>query len=225
MTTKIIAPAELDAVQKDRMFQLMATHYDGVKPDVFLQDLQEKDAVILLEEEGEVIGFSTQKIIETHGIRAVFSGDTIIGRAHWGTQQLSRAFARHFFSHPDGPLYWFLISKGYKTYKYLPTFFRTFYPRYDQETPADMKMLLDALGQRLYPDTYCPKTGVITYGEKKDRLKPELVDLSAREGDPHYDFFVQANPNFASGDDLACITLLSRDNLRKGTERILFGKA
>lgn len=223
MTTRLVSPAQLTDCQTNRMYELMAAHYDGVRKDAFLKDLAEKSCVILLEEEEEMIGFSTQKLIEYEGVRAVFSGDTIIHRDHWGTQRLSRAFARHFFDHPDGPLYWFLISKGYKTYKYLPTFFKEFYPRHDQPTPPGMQTLLDGYGQLLYPGEYNPSTGVIEYKGEKDRLKEELQDLSERAGDPNYQFFARMNPGHRQGHDLACITLLSRDNLRRGAERILFG--
>ncbi len=224
MTTKLAAPQDLSEKQINRMFRLMEEHYDGVTETAFYRDLQDKDRVILLEEEGEIIGFSTQKIFRHGEYRILFSGDTIIHRNHWGTQQLSQAFARHFFDDEEGPLYWFLISKGYKTYKYLPTFFREFYPRYDQPTPPEMKELLDALGTQLYPDAYDKETGVVAYPVAKDRLKKELQEISVRPNDPHYAFFVEANPGYTRGHDLACITLLTRSNVRKGAERILFGK-
>ncbi len=37
----------------------------------------------------------------------------------------------------DGKTYWLLLSKGYKTYKFLHTFFNAFYPCVDVETPAE----------------------------------------------------------------------------------------
>ena len=48
---------------------------------------------------------------------------------------------------PRAEFYWFLISKGYKTYRFLPLFFREFYPRHDAPTPAWAKEILDALGR------------------------------------------------------------------------------
>ena len=223
MTTRIIQPDELTADEHARMLALMTTHYDHVHPETFARDLADKDRVILLEEDG-IIGFSTQKILTMGDARAVFSGDTIIDRAHWGTQQLSRAFAQDFFDAEGGPLYWFLISKGYKTYKYLPTFFQTFYPRYDEETPPDIRKMIDHFGKLVNPVAYRPETGVFEYTGEKDRLKAELQDLSARNNDPHYEFFVRANPGYRMGHDLACLTLLTRENLKKGRARLLFGE-
>ncbi len=48
---------------------------------------------------------------------------------------------------PATPLYWYLICSGYRTYLYLPLFYRQFYPRYDQPTPELEQRLLDALGR------------------------------------------------------------------------------
>lgn len=222
MKTKIVHPTELSQTEIDQMFHLMVRHYDQMERSIFLKDLADKTWVIVLSTD-EVVGFSTQKLIEFQGVKAVFSGDTIIAKEHWGSQHLSQAFARHFFDYEED-LYWFLISKGYKTYKYLPTFFDKFYPRYDEVTPEPMKALLDGYGRLLYPEEYNPDTGVISYHSDKDRLKEELLDLSAKKHDPHYDFFIQANPGYRKGDDLACLTLLRRDNLKPGRARLLFGE-
>ncbi|HHT21057.1 MAG TPA: hypothetical protein GXZ74_06440 [Tissierellia bacterium] len=223
MKTRIISPQDLTRREREQMLRLMTAHYDDVKPDAFFSDLLAKDVVIVLETD-RIVGFSTQRILKLADITAVFSGDTIIERAHWGTQHLSQAFARYFFDHPEGVLDWFLISKGFKTYRFLPTFFREFYPRYDQPTPPEVKARLDALGSALFPEDYDPVSGVIEYRGVKDRLKADLQELSVRQNDPNYQFFITANPGFSKGHDLACLTRLSCDNLREGRARLLFGE-
>src|SRR5205823_6261147 len=90
-------------------------------------------------------GFSTQALLDVdvagrRPVKALFSGDTIIDRGHWGVSALTRVWGRLALSLidalPSTELYWFLISKGYKTYRFLPVFFREFYPRHDAPTPA-----------------------------------------------------------------------------------------
>ena len=54
----------------------------------------------------------------------------------------------------DEPLYWYLISKGYRTYRFLPVFFREFYPRHDVATPPVEAAVLYALGRRKFGDSY-----------------------------------------------------------------------
>ena len=62
-------------------------------------------------------------------------------------------------THP-ATLYWFLIAKGYRTYRFLPVFFREFYPRYECATPAWAKSLLDALGRTMFGQAYDPRRGL-----------------------------------------------------------------
>ena len=92
---------------------------------------------------GAVVGFSTLAILSTEidgrRLRAIYSGDTIIERAHWGTQALAFTWLRFAGSVkaqvPDCPLYWFLIVKGHRTYRYLSAFSIDFYPHWQTPTP------------------------------------------------------------------------------------------
>lgn len=223
MTSRVLKPRELDPIQIDEMFHLMNTYYDGMSREVFLMDLFDKDYVILLEDL-QVVGFSTQKLLEVGGYKGVFSGDTIIHRDHWGSPLLSQTFARFFFPFGEKEdFYWFLISKGYKTYKFLPTFFLHYYPSPGEETPADMQGLMHAYAFRLYPDEYNPQSGVIEYSHDKDKLKAEIQELSEKKNDRYYQFFLEKNPGYLVGNDLVCLVKLHRDNLRPRTERLLFG--
>ena len=49
--------------------------------------------------------------------------------------------------HEQSALYWFLISKGFRTYRYLPLFFREFYPRSDHPTAEEPLRIVTALGR------------------------------------------------------------------------------
>ena len=123
----------------------MDRHYEHVRRPAFDADLDEKQWVILLSDPAtdEIRGFSTQVVLHTEAegrpIRALFSGDTIVDRAHWGDPTLAHVWGRLALSLIDAAaeeeFYWFLISKGYKTYRFLPLFFREFYPRHDAATP------------------------------------------------------------------------------------------
>jgi hypothetical protein len=128
---KMVAVGQLNDRDRANLYRLMAAFYDDVTPEAFHRDLEEKDHCILLSgEDGTIQGFSTQKMhqVEAAGrqVTGVFSGDTIIHPDHWGSLELFRVFARHYIAEQKGqePLYWFLISKGYKTYKMLPLFFQ-----------------------------------------------------------------------------------------------------
>jgi hypothetical protein len=79
------------------MFALLASHFTGVRPARFESDLAEKSAVILLEDDDGVLrGFSTMLVYETRAagrpMTIVYSGDTIVERAWWGSPALARTW-------------------------------------------------------------------------------------------------------------------------------------
>src|SRR5262245_9895912 len=159
--TSAVTDAQLGA-----MFALMDRHYENVTRAAFTGDLNEKRWVILLldPQTEEVCGFSTQVLLDAtvagRPIKALFSGDTIVARDRWGDPALAHVWGRLALSLidslPDVELYWLLISKGYKTYRFLPLFFREFYPRHDVPTPEWATAVIDALGHWRYPGRYDP---------------------------------------------------------------------
>jgi len=157
--------------------------------------------------------------------RALFSGDTIIDREHWGSQELVRAWCRLAgqlkSQRGDRPFYWFLISKGRRTYLYLPYFFREFYPRGDRPTPAFAQRLIRALGRLRYPEEFDPRTGLIEPAGPHDRLKPELDATLRRLRNPHVAFFTRRNPRYQEGVELACVAEISPQNMRSLARREL----
>src|SRR5262245_57999108 len=100
------------------MFDLYNHYYDAPSRPLFEADLRNKDYVATLgEPAGTLAGFSTLAVMtaEIGGkpLRAIYSGDTIIDYAHWGTQALAFTWIRFAGTvkswAPDLPLYWFLI--------------------------------------------------------------------------------------------------------------------
>jgi hypothetical protein len=213
------------------MYALFERYYVNTRPGVFLSDLAEKDACIMLRDsDGVIRGFSTQLVMSvrvgTSVVHGVFSGDTIIDREHWGSPELFRAFARHFVgeSRPHRQLYWFLTSKGYKTYQMLPLFFRSFYPRADTPTPDREQQIMDAYATARYGRDYDPHRGVVAYRGVKDALRTGVADITdARLGDRHIRHFLELNPGHIRGEDLVCLTELAPDNLKPTIRQRLLG--
>jgi hypothetical protein len=217
------------------MYDLMDRYFAGMSPALFRADLQEKHWVILLTDagDGRVVGFSTQTAIEARAdggiVRALFSGDTIVDRAYWGQTELMRVWgelALRLIDSADGvPLYWFLICMGYRTYRFLPVFFREFHPRPDRETPAHSKQVLDAVASARYGADYCPRSGVVRMRDRSVRLREGVADIDDRLlGNRFVRFFVDRNPGHRSGDELACIAPLTRENFTPLAWRMINGK-
>jgi hypothetical protein len=229
--SEIVPVAEIAPATTHAMYDIFARHYDCVSRQQFMRDLSEKDcALILRNAAGDICGFSTQKVfrVSVDGIpvRAVFSGDTIVDRAYWGEQELALCWCRFvstiYSENPSVPLFWFLISKGYRTYLYLPLFFETFYPTCDVPTPAFEQQVLDTLATAKFRDHYHSETGLIEFPSSQGQLKPQLAEIPARRlRDPHVHFFLERNPRYAHGHELACLAKISPSNMKRFGGRIM----
>jgi hypothetical protein len=209
----------------------MTRHYSNVNRDVFETDLAEKAWVILLSDAGgELRGFSTQMVLDAEvgarTVKVLFSGDTIIDRQHWGDSTLAGVWGRLALSlidaDPDVEFYWFLLSKGYKTYRFLPLFFHEFHPRLGLQTPASIEHIRDALGAARYADDYDANAGIVRAGPWQYCLRAGLADVtSERLRDPDIRFFHERNPGHARGDELCCLAPLTRANFTPAAYRVI----
>jgi hypothetical protein len=212
----VIARAELTRRDRDAMFALYTTYFATTDRMTFERDLAEKEWVILLcDDDGNIEGFSTLMRMAAGEATVFFSGDTIVARQRWGTFDLPRMWGRHVFSVAGENAYWFLISSGFRTYRYLPLFFRDFYPR-----DRGMKPLLDRIAAAKFGEAYDPRTGVVRLATPAP-LREGVSDPALRMNNPHVRFFVEANPGHADGDELACLVRIGVDNLTPAGLRMI----
>ena len=229
--TIVIKQLNLTDAKKEQMLSLHQQYYDNVEQEVFYKDLSQKDWVILLENpKAEVVGFSTVQLIsltiygKVHLF--VFSGDTVIREDARNPHGLTAGFIQMIFvlikKHPKQPLYWFLISKGYRTYRFMPLYFKEFYPVYNQPTPKEKAGILNSIARYKFGELYDPERNVIVYPYEKDKLKPDhaIIQEARQSKNPHIRFFAERNPTFYKGDDLASIAQLNPNNFLPAIERI-----
>ncbi|MCP4210775.1 MAG: hypothetical protein GY764_04780 [Halieaceae bacterium] len=227
----VLRPNTLTSYQHKQMYELLAGYFRNITLAEFEGDLAEKEWVIILSDavSGQIQGFSTlirlRLVVGDQPIVAFFSGDTIINRQYWGETVLPRLWGRHVFglaeSIHEAKVYWFLISSGYKTYRFLPVFFREFYPTYQRPTPAAVKQILDTLAQHSFPDEYDAERGLIRF-DKPSPLRFGVAEITAqRLKNRHIAFFAAANPGHAKGDQLACLVELTHANLTAAGRRML----
>ena len=221
-STRLVSDIAADT--KEELYRLFERNYDNVSRVAFRRDLQEKQWIILLEDTraGKIVGFSTlmliDGIVDSVPILAAFSGDTIIDRDYWGGQRLVKSWYQIMESiriqYPTKNLYWFLISKGYRTYLYLPTFFKEFYPRFNRPTPPFERKIIDTIGCHKYPQYFNPDTGVIEFPRLEGNLNADLAQVpSHRKKDPNVRFFLDRNPGYARGNELVCVAKFAPENL------------
>lgn len=231
LETRVDHPYDLSSQERDAMFALMVRHYDHVVREVFEADLAEKQWVIRLwrPETGALCGFSTQMLlrasVDGRPIRALFSGDTIVDREHWGTSALPIAWGRLALelvdSYPNDEWYWFLICKGFRTYRFLSVFFEEFFPRYDRRMPDRVQQVLDRLARDKFPTAYDRAAGLVRAELTGYCLRGGIGEPFAGRSDPHVDYFLARNPRYDRGDELCCLAPLSRANFSAAARRLM----
>jgi len=231
----VVARASLTERERTEMYELFQTYFAGTTQAQFETDLAEKETAILLRAgaSAAIQGFSTLMRIETRvggrDVVAFFSGDTIVAREYWGETELSKLWSRAVFAEADGicekrpdtAVYWFLICSGYKTWRFLPVFFRDFYPHPDHPTPECTQKILDELATRKFGAQYQKETGVVKLRSATPLREGVANVTQERLRDPRIAFFVRMNPGYQEGDELACLAEISRSNLTRAGERAL----
>lgn len=225
----LIAREEMTPAQRDELYALLARYFDGVTRPQFERDLVEKNWVVEVRKGAALVGFSTllieEKVYRDRRITVVYSGDTIVAPEAWGSPALARtwiAAVNHLREEePTRPCYWLLLTSGFRTYRFLPVFWRTFFPCYNRPTPSDDQGLLDALATERYGRSYNSTTGLVRFPQPQ-RLRGSVGEIpSGREEDRHVKFFLQRNPGHAAGDELVCLTELSDRNLTLAGRRMI----
>lgn len=205
------------------LWELYRAHYERVDEARFFADLDGKRDIILLRDPRDqaLYGFSTLDVSEhrvgERRFTIVFSGDTLVAASHQGQSALHRAFVGYVLKvalRSRHPVYWLLISKGYKTYLLLSRNFPEHWPRCDRETPPHIVQLLDVACRDRFGAAWDPGRGIVQFVPPGPRLIEGVSPLPPEhEQPPDIRFFVARNPGHAEGDELCC---LGRVNLKLG---------
>ena len=219
--------AELSETTRSNMYELFREHFNGVAIEQFNRDLGEKDLALLLERDDELVGFSTllayTSCFEGEPINVIYSGDTIVSPDAWGTAALPRAWVAGVellrLNLPPARCFWLLLTSGFRTYRFLPVFWREFYPRFDACAPPVAQRMLDQFARERFGSQY--QNGIVRFTNPQ-RLRPDLQDVpEGRERDPHVAFFLARNPGHAQGDELVALTEISPANLTAAGRRMM----
>ena len=235
LTSKIIPVTAVSSVEREEMWNLYRRFYSGTQRSLFEADLAQKDSLLLLRDAQECIqGFSTIAVgiteFDSRPMRYVFSGDTIVDRAHWGSQALAFSWLRYVGElkreHPALPLFWFLIVKGHRTFRYLPAFAREFYPHWQRGTPPAIAALMSKLARERFGAAFDDTSGVVRYPESHGHLAEPFAEANAREAErADVSFFLKRNAGYRNGDELVCLCELSAENLRPLARRLFDGES
>ena len=224
MKGNVVKREDIDLPTQALMHELFCQQFDGVSFDVFQRDLEQKNWVLLLQEESsELCGFSSMDIydIEVDGKvkSVVYSGDTVVSSETWSDSALSYYwmgaidYLRRLYRKER--LYWFLLVSGYRTYRFLPVYSATFYPRHDKPTPRDVQTIMDTVASARFGSNYNPETGVVRLDAPAILKEGYRGIPENRLSDPHIAYFAQRNPGHDQGDELMCFAILAEDELTR----------
>jgi hypothetical protein len=220
---------DLSAGQRGEMFELLLRHFEGVTRSQFERDLGEKNWVIEIRRDERLVGFTTLLVekaeFDGEAITAIYSGDTIMAPEAWRSTALSRtwiAAVNHLRADfPARRCFWLLLTSGFRTYRFLPVFWRDFHPRFDESTPPASQRLLEKLARERYGTAFDAQTGLVHFPQPQ-KLRGKLGAFSpGREADEHVAYFLVRNPRHADGDELVCLTEISELNLTSAGRRML----
>ena len=183
-------------------------------------------------------GFSTIKKINvelknennenSEKISGFFSGDTIIEKGvSWGIE-FQKEWIKYCLLESKKNIkngvktYWFLISKGIKTYMYLPTYFKNFCPKVDYVESEIEKKIKDIYAKKIYGSRYCKENGIVKNDGTNDFLRENVVVLSEKQlKNKNIQFFLEKNPDYKKGNELVCLAEISFENLTNLGKRVL----
>ncbi len=233
LRTELCAPAALTPETRAEIYALFASAYEATDRARFLADLDAKRDVLLLRDgAGQVAGFTTLAVFDDLGApagggptRIVYSGDTLVDPAHWGSNALNFAWIRHVArigaEQPATPLHWLLSSKGFRTYRYLSTFAHRYVPARTVPDDPGLLALRDRVARRLFGADFDAARGVVAHDPPRDRLAGALAALpDTGPAAAEARFFAARNPGYLRGEELVCLCPLDAANMRPFARRL-----
>lgn len=197
------------------MFKVFCRYYENTSLEQFVADLGRKSGAFIIRRkvDNAIVGFSTMGIyhMEVDGkkIRGIFSGDTILEKEYWGNRAMNAAFVKRLLweaiKDPFTPQYWFLISKGYKTFLLLTRNFPDYYPHPEHENDH-MKHIVQAYCDKLFPGYLNKDAMVLDFGDGYNCLKNNVTPITKEQREEtDIAFFEQRNPDWERGTELPCV--------------------
>jgi len=216
--------------QRQELLGLMSDHFENIDKPQFFADLDEKHSVILISDPRveRIVGFATLGILSTsldgEPLAAIFAGDTVVEPAYWGHHAWIRHWSRQAFElaesvAPD-PAYFLLLTSTHRSYRFLPGFFRDYWPRPDHTLSPLMRRRRDALVRQKFAREYDAASGVISLRRPTPVREHRVDPVADTRDDTEANYFRKLNPGYQRGDFLVCFTEYSWANMTALGRRI-----
>lgn len=229
---KIVTITSFPVDRLSELFDLFNRYYEAVSFEQFKKDFFEKTHIFLLTDNDKIIGFSTikrHKFKDFPKATFMFSGDTVVDQAYWGSKGLQKAFFYYIVQSklqtPTEPLYWCLISKGHKTYLMMKRNFQESYPDYKTQTPSKFLEVQNSYYKDRYHESFYQDRGLIIFPESKGQVLGDIAHPDEKAKlNPHVQHFLKLNPNFFKGEELACMAEIRFSDFAKHISKYFLPK-
>jgi len=197
------------------MFRVFCRYYENTSLDQFITDLGKKQGAFIVRRrvDNVIVGFSTLGVyhmtVDGKKVRGIFSGDTILEKEYWGNRAINAEFVKRVLieaiKDPFTAQYWFLISKGYKTFLLLSRNFPEYFPHPQQEN-THMKNIVETYCDQLFPGCLDRNSMVLDFGDGYNCLKNNVTPITDEQRqEEDIAFFEQKNPEWTRGCELPCV--------------------
>lgn len=215
-----------------RMYHIYQKYYANTDYEIFEKDFLQKTGIFLVRapKTNQIVGFSTvieqDFIVDGKAQHAFFSGDTIIEQEYWGSRALQRAMYRYIIAykarHPFVPVYWILISKGFKTYLLLANNYYSYFPHYGEKHHR-LEKYIHSYCEQYFGEYFNKESGLLNFGENYQPLNADVAPITRemREKNEKIAFFEELNPTWVAGTELPCIGELTWFDLYRYVQRFL----
>jgi hypothetical protein len=208
---------ELAESTVDLMWHIFRRYYDIECKAEFIDSLREKDVAFILEDRdtGAIVGFTSVLVMRFARYSAIHSGDTMVEPSYWGAgkhfaYQMAKLMTKLYASKPGHPLYWFLISQGYRTYLTMARNMIEFYPTWRAPTPPWARRIIEEVARYRYGEAYQPDTGRLVFPHRRKPLRSWVAPVTENDlADRDIAYFVRSNPGWDDGNELPCLGVVN----------------
>jgi len=235
-----IVPGALDATAKERfedeLYDLHRRIFRGVDKAAFVRYVVDSKAEhtwiqLYRGEDGALGGYLAVHIYEREidgRTTAIVRGETGMLREHRGANVIGSFFTervlRYRVAHPLRPLYFLGSLVHPSSYAQLARYADEVWPREGVETPAEIRGLMDTLGEAFGLDRVDPENALVrkvgwqTIDSRGDRAYWERCER------PGVQFFLRENPGYEEGHGLLTLVPLTLGGVARGVARYVYAR-
>lgn len=204
-----IVSNQFTAETREEMWTIYSKYYDYSK-EAFMKRIYKNDYFSMYTVDDKIVGFTGLRVdrLVVKGRRHLlfFFGQTIIDSAYRGQSLIPTTGAKLCLRFlPEiltSKTYFWAYCLTYKAYLVFAKTLDQYYPSYQAPLATETKEVIDFIGHKHFPETYCQDTGTVT-DDPVVVTDPSTLQIPVKyRQDPDIEFYTQANPLYMNSHGL-----------------------